>query len=445
MDADIVNHAARPAAHFPIPNLVFENRTFLDACQFDTVDQHGASFHVVVAKMAYGLGACDATGMAALVQIAGAKLNVEDRYFDGESTAGVRQESDFAPYKPACDVIVNATAYAPDVPRVAGAQRASEFNVRLTVYQAAHVLIDKTVTISGERSFQQRAAFKRALQWIGKVVTFGLFKPTPWRLGRAQIATTLPVRYVFANGGECRIDAGEGLPVGHEASEENPSGRGFTRRWYLDAKNLASVPAPRIEGVGKSLTAHWFWRAANGAALPAPAGLCTLGRGWLPRRALAGTFQDKAAWSQDDVPRLPDDFDFAYYNCTPPDQQCPYPGAEEKFTLLNLCSGDHPSATRSATGNMVLRFALPEQALFLLAAGDDGRLLVRRMVIDTVTIEPEERRVDLVWRALLPTDAGLRRARMLHITDAAQMARLDHLLQIQAEVRHGASTGLTAS
>lgn len=430
MVADIMHAAADPAAHFPIPNLVFENRTALDAMQFDTVDQHDATFHVVVAKTAYLLGACENTGMAALAPVAGARLNVEDRYFDAANTGSVRHESDIAPYKPACDVIVNATAHVP------GGKPVSAFTVRLTVRQAGHTVIDKTLAVSGERSFEKKAAPSRLVQWTGKLATAGRSQPNPWRLGPAQDATNLPLRYEFANGGECRIDA-----VGHEASEENPCGRGFARRWYLDAKRLDAVAAPRIHALDKPLTAQQFWHVVNGGTLPAPSGMGTVGRGWMPRRALAGTFVDKASWAADDVPRLPDDFDFAYYNCAPRDQQCAWLSGEETFTLLNLCSANHPAARVDATGNTVLRFALPRQALFLLAADDNAQLMVKRMVIDTVTIEPEEGRVELVWRALLPTDAGLRRARMMQITEAAQIARLDTMLQVQAHVGHGASVG----
>jgi len=433
----IANSAAVPsssAAHFSIPNLVFENRTQLDAMQFDTVDQHGSAFHVVVVKTAYLLGARDAGGAATLTLVA-AELNVEDRYFDEPHATSVRQESDFAPYKPACDVIVNATAYAP------GAKPTTGFQVRLAVHHAQGApLIDKALGISGERSFQKKMALWRMVQWVGNVTTAGMLQPNPWRMSLAQPATNLPLRYAFASGGECRIDKGDasGAPAAHESSDENPCGRGFARRWYLDAKRIKAVPAPRIAQAGTPLTAQQFWRTAKGAALPAPVGMGVVGRGWLPRRTLAGTFDEKASWGKDDVPRLPEDFDFAYYNCAPRDQQCPYLGGQEKFVLVNLCSPEHPSGTVESNGNAVLRFTLPQQALFLLAADGGNNLMTKRMVIDTVTIEPDENRVDLVWRALLPTDADLRVARLMQISEAAQIARLDEMLEIQAALGRNA-------
>jgi len=439
MVADVVSNATDSASHFSIPNLVFENRTRLDATQFDTVDQHGSSFHVVAVKAAYQLGACDAKGIAALSPIVGATLNIEDRYFDDDQDTGVRQESDFAPYKPACDVIVNATAHAP------GGQPATEFQVRLSVYKLKHPnntasaapLIDKHLDIGGERSFQKKCALWRLLQWAGLCATFGLVKPNPWRSSVPHGVTSVPLRYTFANGGQCRID--EGGTSLYESSEENPVGRGFARRWYLDAKPGKSFAAPQISALGGPLTALQFWHTANGAALPAPVGMGVVGRGWLPRRLLTGTFENKVEWGEDEVPRLPMDFDFAWYNCAPRDQQCPYLGGRETFSLMNLCNVRHPSATHDIKGNTLLRFSLPLDQLFLMAVDGDSKLMFQRLVIDTVVIEPDENRVDVVWRTLLATDIDLRVARLMQISEPEQIARLDHVLQGQEALSQAAS------
>ena len=456
------------AAHFAIPNLVFDNRTRLDAAQFDMVDQYGSSFHVVVAKTAYTLGARDASGMAPLIPLSpAARLHVEDGHFDDDSNASVRHESDFAPYKPACDVVVNATAHAPR------GKPTSTFGVRLTVQpappeasdgvtaQAAEPrsprapLIDKILQVTGERKFKKRSMLVRLLQWVVTIVTFGMLRPNPWRLTPADDTAQLPLRYEYAHGGQCRIDeddraaerlpkkvrlplaeattdkANAARPVAHESSDANPLGRGFTRRWYLSASRIKTMAAPRISAEQEPCTARQFWRGAHGEKLPTPAGLGVVGRGWLPRRALAGTFDAKASYANDEVPRLPEDFDFGYYNCAPRDQQCTHLHGEEIFTLLNLCRPNHPSAASDAGGNAMLRFSLPMQALFLLAVDGADKLMVERMLIDTVIIEPDERKVELTWRALLPTDSDLRASRLMQVTEAAQIARVRQLEQLQ--------------
>lgn len=413
--------ATATAAHFAVPNLVFNNRTPLDAVQFDMVDLTGSAFHVFVAKAAYAMGAHDADGLVTLTTVLTAKLNVEDHYFDDDPQGSVREESDFAPYKPACDVIVNATAYMPRGPSAPG------FQVRLIVHDAQQaIVIDKLLGISGAQNFQRKAA-----PWLGKLVN-----SNPWRLGPASTATNLPVRYAYAIGGQCRLV--EGDAARHESCDANPCGRGFVRRWYLDATRIMAFAAPQIHVRGAPLTAEQFWQGANGAALPAPVGLGSVGRGWAPRRALAGTFEDKAVWDKDEVPRLPMDFDFAWYNSAPRDQQCPHLSGQEKFTLYNLCSADHPSALVDAKGHTVLRFLLPRDQLFIVATDGNNKAWIERMVIDTVTIAPEERRVDLVWRMHLAADVDFRVARLTQLVEAAQIARLDELLRAQAVLGEGA-------
>ena len=125
-------------------------------------------------------------------------------------------------------------------------------------------------------------------QWVGQLVN-----ANPWRLSPALAATNLPLRYAFAIGGQCKIE--EGPSAAHESSDTNPCGRGIVRRWYLDATRITAFAAPQIHARGAPLTAEQFWQGANGAALPRRSAWAALWQpGWLPRRALAGTFEEKA-------------------------------------------------------------------------------------------------------------------------------------------------------
>ncbi|MFZ3288077.1 MAG: DUF2169 domain-containing protein, partial [Telluria sp.] len=104
---------------------------------------------------------------------------------------------------------------------------------------------------------------------------------------------------------------------------------------------------------------------------------------------------------------------------------------QEQFTLVNLCSPDSPSARPDRHGNTVLRFALPRQAMFVLAANRATQLTVLPLSLDTVIINPESGRVDLVWRGCLPADGNNVESRLMHITEPEQLARLDMLVQHQ--------------
>ena len=84
-----------------------------------------------------------------------------------------------------------------------------------------------------------------------------------------------------------------------------------------------------------------------------------MGRWWLPRRALAGSYND--IWKQTRWPKLPKDFDFGYWNAAPEDQQFDYPQGGEKIMLANLVN---PETTTDNSGS--LWFKLPKQDLKLL-------------------------------------------------------------------------------
>ena len=423
-------------AHFNIPNLLFDNRTPHAASQFDMVDQFGEAFHVVVARMGYTLGPCDADGLASLLPMARqSPLATQDRHLDGDTQAGTVQESDFAPYKPRCDVIVNGVAHAPR------GQAMPQFLVNIKVKSEKKVLIDKTLQVSGERAFRKKAMLTRLAQGCARVATMGLLRPNPWQLSAPVAFLQLPLRYAYAYGGQCRIEADDCNAAAHDSCQANPLGRGFARHWYLDAKQIDEVPAPRITDASLPCTAAQFWQGAGGKELPAPAGLAVIGRGWLPRRALAGSIVVKDQWDADEVPALPEDFDFAYWNSTPPDQQCPHLAGREQFTLTNLCRHDHCSARIDPRGNTVLRFVLPEQVLCLLLADKNDQLLVWRLAIDTVLVDPEAASVELVWRAIVPADAGQVASRLLHLMEPAQIARIELLEQAQEALSEAARQG----
>lgn len=423
-------------AHFNIPNLLFDNRTPHAASQFDMLDQFGEAFHVVVARMGYTFGPCGTDGLASLLPMARqSPLATEDRHLHDDTQADTVQESDFAPYKPRCDVIVNGVAHAPR------GQAMPQFLVNLKLRSEKKTLIDKTLQVCGERAFRKKAILTRLAQGCARIATAGLLRPNPWHLSAPEAFLQLPLHYAYAYGGQCRIEADDCNAAQHDSCQANPLGRGFARHWYLDAKQINEVPAPRITDASLPCTTAQFWQGAGGKELPAPAGLAAIGRGWLPRRTLAGSIVVKDKWDADEVPALPEDFDFAYWNSTPPDQQCPYLAGREQFTLTNLCRHDHPSARIDPRGNTVLRFALPQQVLCLLLADKNDQLLVWRLVIDTVLIDPEAASVELVWRAIVPADAGQVASRLLHLMEPAQIARIELLEQAQEALSEAGGQG----
>lgn len=418
----------------------FINHTPFPSLAFEAIDQHRQRFHVIVLRQTLRLSAGTLSYSDEQIPICEV-----DSHFDTEASSSVRQESDLCPYKPRCDVLVNGTAYTPkDTPL-------RSLAVRLTVKQAdaqlpGRILLDKTLNVTGERQFRKRLWPVRFLQWWLKVGTLTLIRPSPWYRTRAAWFTSLPLRYEFAFGGDCKIRAHDKaanrvpirhrLPlvatvagggaakaptdslVAHAVFEHNPIGQGFAQDWALKATRCSVVPAPRIELPGLTVTAKLFWRCqmtnkklrrpnAQQLSLWTPAGMGARSKSTPARAALLGTIND--AFIRSDIP-LPADFDFSYFNAAPLDQQLDHLTGSEEIGLLNLCPPNTPGLTYDAQGNGALHCVLPGHECFALIRCENGQIYSRPLIIDTVLIEPTENIVTLVWRLSLPNeeDAAVR-------------------------------------
>jgi hypothetical protein len=136
---------------------------------------------------------------------------------------------------------------------------------------------------------------------------------------------------------------------------------------------------------------------APGALLPnckhlsnasGPAGFGPIGYEWEPRSKLAGTYDE--AWQMERQPLVPLDFQDLFYCCAPADQQVKgYLKGGEQVALLNL----------SPEG--LLTFQLPKLS-FGFNTRIDGGTVHHRSELYTVIIEPEERRLIMVWQTSLP-------------------------------------------
>lgn len=296
----------------------FRNHTPFPALAFEGIDQHGQCFHVMTLRQTLTF----ASGQLQYTEEQ-TPLCESDEFFGDMNKSSVRQESDLCHYKPRCDVIVNATTYAP------GGKPARQFDVRLRVtlpdalrslpeaprplnpfmpvsdiamYQwrreveriqanpvPGAVLIDKTLTVTGPRQFRKKYWPVRLVQWAIKWSTLTLIQPNPWKLTAPPKLTALPLRYEYAYGGQNRIDAGnehakrvpkqhrldaeqraghpdrdaptEQQPVAHSVCEHNPLGLGYAQPWWIKAAKVKAIPAPQIGYVGYAPTAKLFWKA----------------------------------------------------------------------------------------------------------------------------------------------------------------------------------------
>ena len=156
------------------------------------------------------------------------------------------------------------------------------------------------------------------------------------------------------------------------AEPKNPAGSGVAK----DPKILHGRPAPNFEDPDKAIGAL-FGR-------PDPVGFGPIAPHWEQRVALAGTYDE--AWKKSRRPLPPEDFSPAFFNVAPADQQLDQYLPGERVRLLNMTTAVDD------------RFDLPAFTVpVAIVSGDD--LAEETAVVDTLTIEPEERRFSLLAKA----------------------------------------------
>jgi hypothetical protein len=119
-----------------------------------------------------------------------------------------------------------------------------------------------------------------------------------------------------------------------------------------------------------------------------PMSLGPIGRGWLPRLKYAGTYDQH--WLDNQFPFLPTDFDNAYYQSAPPDQQIAYPTGGEEVTMVNLTRAGHTA------------FKLPEIEVPVTFFRKKSENHSTSAVIDTIVLEPDKGLFTMLWRTNIP-------------------------------------------
>ncbi len=426
----------------------FVNLTPFPALCFAALDKHGVSWRVVVMKVSYRLVSTAQGWQAQVIDDEPPGLTLADEPWpDADASPAcpgapsMRLESDLAPAKPRCDVVVIGHSHAPQGrparqweaglrvlavdtrPRV---QRQQEHAAATKAVQErpapSDVLLDKRLRVSGPHRFLR-------LLLIG----YEREKPQP--------ATRVALRWEHAFGGSSHVaqPADRGTPRDRSASTQeqppllnevcfsNPSGCGWAARGWMRARRKAglpipdTLPAPQLEAVGtrqrrlheeaapkpaQQLDARAMRDIAAGYPYT-PNNFGFMGRAWAPRLALAGTYDE--AWAAQEESLPPQDFDDAYWNGAPQDQQIDrWPQAPHQacIELTNLCD---PSLDKSLKAGGVLRVLLPQHRPFVLMHLQGGDAYVEPLVTDTVVIDTDAMTVSLTHRVGIPDGTHLKR------------------------------------
>lgn len=281
-------------------------------------------------------------------QVRPAELELADIFSDDPALSPLIQEQDTAPFKPKTDLVIRGTARSFE-----GKER-PDWPVGISIDDVLnygfHVRGPSYWTKSGRK----------------------------WRLSPPEPVSEVPLTYALAYGGKYTEDDAQ------QFFQNNPSGQGFMTEH--GAHELDSWPAPQIGLLAEFMDARPFEPMAVHGTMP-------IAKAWLPRRSLAGTFDSN--WERDRHPRMPQDYDLAFWNAAHPRLQLdPYLRGDEVLGLIGM------SRSRGR-----VEVQLPNARLMLMSRSTPQETPIS-MTLDTVDLDLEA--IDdgqvvatLVWRALI--------------------------------------------
>ena len=246
--------------------------------------------------------------------------------------------------KPSTDVVLVGQAHAPRGKPV------TELEVQLSVAS-----LTRSIRVTGDRV------------WRSGVLSPGISSPEPF--------LTMPLTHERSFGGTHVPERGE-----PSFEPRNPVGRGFRGRRAL--RELSGLPLPNLED-----PRHPVAKAGDHAV---PACFAPVAPSWAPRKLHAGTYDER--WRKHRAPYLPEDFDARFFQVAP-----------AGLIALSHLKGGEPVRLVHLVPEGECRFQLPV-CVPAIRAHIASTMETPRTNLETVLIEPEARRVCMLWRAAVPCD-----------------------------------------
>ena len=337
--------------------LDIRNRTPFAADLAPMLDKHGREAAVIAIK-----GTFTIRNKAQALQPAEKQepIVTGDVYHGEPEASSLKFESDILPPRPGTDVSLLGHAYArePGKPFVDAGLKVGA--------------LSKVVRVFGDRVWFKAMGF-----WVPS-------DPVPFE--------KIPVLYERAFGGRDFTHADEKK---HAVERRNPVGAGFVTQGKDGF--LENLPLPNLEDPNDLIS--------DTDDKPAPAGFGLLAAHWLPRQTFSGTYDE--AWKANRFPFLPEDFDERFFHSASPGLTSPKKLAGgEPVRYVNL-STDHD-----------VSFMLPKRNL-MVTANVKGRPGTYPALLDAVVIQPDENRVMLTWKALIPCNRQFLYVDRIEIGEAA--------------------------
>jgi hypothetical protein len=349
--------------------MVFENHTPFPAMGWSSWDKQGIDHASVVVRIKYLFDEMDAEGLWSLrLDPDQGELFGEEYFYDDDLEASLRFESDFVPFKPAGDLILNAYSYSA-TPRESWVCGVKAIRHPKGYTNPPQTLVEQQLRVYGERYWQDNVR--------------------GWGVGSIVPTTKVALRYEYAFGGFV-LDpyAGKASEEGAEYlhyDEQNPVGRGWLHK-KMDRSQ--PIPMPQIEAIDNPVTKAYTSYA--------PVGLGAIHRSWLPRRNFAGTFDE--AWLEKKHPVMPDDFDEWFNQAAHPALQLTrgeYFHGGDTIVLHRLLPGKEAQAFRLPDFHMIAKQHIAQEQLSFA-------LEIDTIVVDILSEDMSENAIYVSYRARVP-------------------------------------------
>jgi hypothetical protein len=442
-----------------------ENQTPFPALMYSAADPNHAEHDIVVMKVSYKILRKDEDRWGLeLIEDGSVPLYLTDEFWGEIGASSVKVESDLAPYKPMCDVILNGNAYTPN------GKEMTAIAVRLKISKPEQLekipkpkqpqplnpsmpLTDEQVAgwEKEKREYEYALANQKIKYYVQLEKTLSVlgesqFKPNAllpgWKRSTIKPFTELPIRWEYAFGGTntiYKLADQTGEPIYNQTCFTNPLGTGWFEKDYFDEcekvnnqfrtrkekiENYKVVAAPRIEyhlqrqpkpainKHPKKVELNAKQMAQISQTYPyKPAGFGYLGRPWSPRIALAGTYDDQ--WLKEQHPYPPHDIDYGYWNGAPADQQIEFFYPNSRLELWNLTKPEF-----SKQGYVCLDFL--GHRPFIKMFFKTGEMVPYPMITDTVLIDTDNMIISLTHKAYIRSDTAPLSYVETHFSDEAE-------------------------
>lgn len=316
--------------------MIRDNNTPFAAIGFEQWHRDGATMACIAVRGSYVFGEQGRIGLQEQQDMVLADI------FEGDPhKTPLLKPGDLVPFKPSTDVTILGSVFAADgeaAPVLHGSIQINDFKAQLRACGPRH--------------------------WA--------HAQDSWQLSEPEPITEVPLSYTLASGGRV-IGEPDGL-----VDPRNPIGSNLIDPDFTPADK--TYPAPQIDS-----EAHPISLDHKRPALPQ--GFGPMAPWWQARQRFAGTYDD--AWKAQTEPRLPEDFDYRFYQCAHPN-----------LILPDYLNGGDIVRLEGLTPNGQLQFRLPNIRPCAKFSFTDDREVTIALNLDGLHMDFRETpfRYDLTWR-----------------------------------------------